>query len=282
VLVCVFLGSVVALVLRYPAEGMQHPLTFGLVLLASGGSLLGALWMVANPWPADRLKARSFVFVSLVYGGILLSAAARKLAGSPAPASDALQLAITTLSFQGAVLILAGRLVHEHGLGWSQAFGFRNHPLRAAVVGFMCAFSIIPVAWGLQFISAKVMTALHWHPTLQHAVDIFNLTQTWSDRVVLGLVALILAPIAEEIMFRGIMYPALKGFGLPRFAFWATAIVFALIHFNAATLLPLLAFACLLNVLYERTGNLVTCMVAHASFNAINLAMLVANRHFLA
>ena len=282
VLVCVFLGSVAGLALRYPEEGIQQPIMFGLILLASGGALLGALWMISKPWPSSRLRLRAFFFVSLVYVGILFSSVARKLAGSPAPGSDALQLAITTLSFQGAVLILVGRLVHEHELTWSQAFGFGNHRVRSVVIGFVCAFSIIPVAWGLQIGSVKVMTLLHWDPQVQHAVNIFNLTEAWSDRVVLGLVALVLAPVAEEIMFRGIMYPALKGFGMPRFAFWSTALIFSLIHFNAATFLSLLAFACLLNILYEKTGNLLTCMVAHTSFNAINLAMLVATEHFFA
>jgi membrane protease YdiL (CAAX protease family) len=276
----VFLGSVAGLALRYPAEGIKQPITFGLLTLASGGSLLGALWMMANPWPFRRLRFRAFVFVSLVYVGILLSSVARKLVGSPVPGSDALQLAITTLSFQGAVLILVGRLVHDHGLSWSQAFGFGNHPARAAFIGFLCAFSIIPVAWGLQMGSVQVMTLLHWDPQIQHAVNIFNLTEVWSDRVVLGLVALVLAPVAEEIMFRGIMYPALKGFGMPRFAFWSTALVFSLIHFNAATFLSLLAFACLLNILYEKTGNLMTCIVAHTSFNAINLGMMLVTQHF--
>jgi membrane protease YdiL (CAAX protease family) len=171
-----------------------------------------------------------------------------------------------------------GRLVHDHGLTWSDAFGLANRPLRSATVGFMCAFSIIPVAWGLQVGSVAVMTLLNWNPEMQHAVNIFNMTRAWSDRLVLGVVALVLAPVAEEILFRGIMYPALKGFGMPRFAFWSTAGVFSLIHFNAATFLSLFVFACLLNILYEKTGNLLTCMVAHTSFNAVNLVMLVLTR----
>jgi membrane protease YdiL (CAAX protease family) len=186
-----------------------------------------------------------------------------------------MQLAITALSFQGAVLILVGRLVQEHGLGWLQAFGFPKSWPRAAVVGFMSAFSVLPTAWMLQVGSVRILTWLDWNPVVQHAVNIFELTSNRADRLILGLVALVLAPIAEELLFRGIMYPALKGFGMPRFAFWSTAIVFSLIHFNVATFLPLLLFACVLNLLYEWTGNLLACMVAHATFNAINLVMLL-------
>jgi membrane protease YdiL (CAAX protease family) len=276
----VFFGSVVALALRYPAEGMQQPLAFGWALLVGGVSLLGALWMIASPWPSRGLRFRAFVFVSLVYVGILLSSVAQKLAGVPAPGSEALQLAITTLSFQGAVLILVRRLVQEHELSWASAFGLANHWPRAVLMGVMAAVSVIPATWGLQWLSVKGMTALGWDPEVQHAVNIFHLTDAWSDRLVLGLVALGLAPVAEELLFRGVLYPALKGFGFPHLAFWTTAIVFSLIHFNVATFLPLLLFACLLNWLYDWTGNLLTCMAAHASFNAVNLAMLMLLKQY--
>jgi membrane protease YdiL (CAAX protease family) len=280
VVVCVFLGTVLALALRYPAQGIEQPITFGLLLVGAGGSLLGALWMVSSPWPLQGVRLRSFTFVSLVYVGILLSAVGQKLAGEPLAGTEALQLAITTLSFQGAVLILARRLVYEHGLRWGEAFGLNHHWPRAVLFGFLSAFSILPVAWGFQVISLKIMTVLGLDPEVQHAVNIFNLTDAWSDRLVLGVVALVLAPVSEEILFRGILYPALKGLGFPRSAFWTTAILFSLIHFNTATFLPLLAFACLLNALYEWTGNLLSCMVAHTSFNAVNLIMLMVLKKF--
>lgn len=264
---------------RYPPEHVEQPLAFGFALLGGGGSLLAALWMIASPWPLKRITFRSILFVSLVYAGILFSAFAQKLVGTPATGMDALQLAITTLSFQGAVLVLVGRLIREHDLNWFQAFGFNLRWPLAVGIGFMAAFSMLPIAWGLQTASAYVMTWLNFDPEVQTAVNIFNLTEAWSDRIVLGMVALILAPVAEELLFRGVLYPALKGFGLPRFAFWSTAIVFSLIHFNVATFLPLFVFACLLNVLYERTGNLLTCIVAHSTFNALNLIMLLVVKH---
>jgi membrane protease YdiL (CAAX protease family) len=281
ILVCVLLGNAVALTLRYPAEDIQEPLVFGLLLVGGSAALLGALWMIASPWPMKRLKVRAIVFVTLVYTGIGLTGMAQRLVGAPTPGSDALQLAITTLSFQGAVLILVRRLVQEHQLDWSQAFGIRNRWPRAVLIGFMCAVSVYPVAWALQRVSFKVMTFLDWHPEVQHAVNIFALADSISDRIVLGLAAIVFAPLAEELLFRGVLYSALKGFGFPRLAFWTSAVLFSLIHFNAATFLPLLAFACLLNVLYERTGNLLTCIVAHASFNAVNLVMLMVMETFL-
>jgi len=88
-------------------------------------------------------------------------------------------------------------------------------------------------------------------------------------------VAIAGAPVVEEIIFRGILYPALKQHGWPRLALWGTSLLFALTHANAATLLPLSFLAMLLVFLYERTGNLLAPILTHSLFNAANYFALV-------
>jgi membrane protease YdiL (CAAX protease family) len=95
----------------------------------------------------------------------------------------------------------------------------------------------------------------------------------------LGAVSIVLAPIAEEALFRGIFYPAVKALGYPRLALIGTSILFAAIHLNVVTFLPLLVLALGLVLLYERTGNLLAPIAAHAVFNAINFAMLFWIEH---
>lgn len=269
------LGYDGALLLRYPVERVREPLVFGVSLLGGGGALLWALWLIAGKWSEERMTVRAIGVVTLIYAGLAGIAMAQRFVDEPMPGTEALQLAITTLSFQGAVLILVRRLVQEHGLNWQHAFGVGRQWPRAVAIGFMSAVSILPVTWGLRVISVKAMGWLGLDPSVQHAVDIFSLTDAVSDRIVLGVAALVIAPVAEELLFRGVMYPALRGFGFGRWAFWITAAVFSLIHFDLATFLPLFAFACLLNVLYDRTGNLLACVAAHATFNAVNLIMLM-------
>ena len=66
---------------------------------------------------------------------------------------------------------------------------------------------------------------------------------------------------------------AVKAAGFPRLALWGTALFFALIHFNLATFLPLLLLALVLTWLYEKTGNLLAPIAAHAAFNALQFAI---------
>jgi len=84
------------------------------------------------------------------------------------------------------------------------------------------------------------------------------------------VVAIGIAPVAEELLFRGILYPAIKQAGFPGVALWGTSLLFAAIHVNLGIFVPLLLLALVLAQLYERTGNLLAPITAHALFNAFN------------
>jgi hypothetical protein len=98
---------------------------------------------------------------------------------------------------------------------------------------------------------------------------------SWWDRLALGVTAILLAPVAEEIFFRGVLYPAIKQAGFPRVAWWGTALFFAVVHVNLVTFVPLTVLALALIALYERTDNLLAPITAHAMFNALNFTTLL-------
>jgi membrane protease YdiL (CAAX protease family) len=104
------------------------------------------------------------------------------------------------------------------------------------------------------------------------------MVQSSGQLAVLGFVTILLAPLAEEVLFRGILYPWIKQIGFPRLALWGTSLLFAVVHMNLVTLLPLLLLALLLAQLYERTDNLLAPISAHALFNALNFGLLCLQR----
>jgi uncharacterized protein len=90
-----------------------------------------------------------------------------------------------------------------------------------------------------------------------------------------GLVAVLAAPIGEEIFFRGLLHTALRA----RMRFWAagsiSAAVFAVFHV-IPLLMPLFFVVGLgLAWLYERRGTLLAPIAAHAAFNVVGFVMLV-------
>ena len=97
---------------------------------------------------------------------------------------------------------------------------------------------------------------------------------SWGGRLTLGVIAVLLAPVAEEALFRGILYPAIKQTGHPRLALWGSSLLFAAVHMNAVSFVPLALLALVLTLLYERTDNLLAPIAAHVLFNALNFVTL--------
>lgn len=88
------------------------------------------------------------------------------------------------------------------------------------------------------------------------------------------LVAVLLAPVVEEFVFRGVLFQALR----QRIGLWPaigiSSIVFGLLHLLAplyAVVLTILGFW--LAAAFHRTGSIVVPIVGHATFNAIALAL---------
>lgn len=181
---------------------------------------------------------------------------------------------VAALSFHGAALILIVFFVREHGLSWSEAFGLNHARYRALLLGVLVAVLFLPLAWGLQWLAGQFMSRLELELVEQQAIQALRDSASWRGTVVLGIIAIVLAPVAEEILFRGILYPGIKRAGFPRAALWGTSVLFAVIHGNLLTLLPLLVLAIALTLLYEATDNLLAPIATHAAFNAANLVML--------
>ena len=226
------------------------------------------------------------VLLSL-FGGVLVAGIVDQLARPYLTYSNSalLTLIITVLGFQGAALLWVHFFLRKHQVSWGEGFGFarKNHGQCVAA-----ALIALPVVLGgmivLGIFSDWVLRALHeqlhwgWlKPEPQAAVQL--LREQWPIYLVAiqGIVTLIVAPVAEEILFRGILYTTIKQRGRPFAAFWVTSFLFALIHGYPVGFLSLIFLAAVLVVLYEWTRNLLAPILLHASFNAVNFAVIVAH-----
>ena len=78
------------------------------------------------------------------------------------------------------------------------------------LLGVVVALLFLPVGRGLQEASWQVMTHLpHFKlsPEEQQAVTALRTAASWANRLALAAAAILLAPVAEEMLFRGILYP---------------------------------------------------------------------------
>lgn len=102
----------------------------------------------------------------------------------------------------------------------------------------------------------------------------------------LGLIAflmivaiVIMAPVAEEILFRGILFGTLRpAWGLG----WATVVaglLFGVAHMNLTLLIPLALAGMILNLVYWKTGSLIPSTIAHATLNLLSVVIALMALH---
>lgn len=87
----------------------------------------------------------------------------------------------------------------------------------------------------------------------------------------------VVAPVCEEILFRGLMFTALRRWRGPWVAALITGLLFGAVHASSAPvayLVPLAALGFGLCLLYWRTGSLYPCIAAHCINNALAFGVL--------
>jgi hypothetical protein len=85
----------------------------------------------------------------------------------------------------------------------------------------------------------------------------------------------VLAPIGEEVFFRGFLFGCLRQrWGVLAGAL-ASSLFFALAHTSLLGLVPLTAMGCFLCYLYQRTGSLAFPMLYHGAFNGMTFLQVI-------
>lgn len=206
--------------------------------------------------------------------GWLVNYGIEKYANLSTPSAIFYRSLVGALSLQGMAIVLAHCFLMQQAITWREFLGLRRPDLLAVLLrALFVALLAAPMALMLNSLANEILTALRSKPPdLQPAIQTLHVSQTLGRRIFAGVSALVLAPLAEEVLFRGILYATVKELGHPRIALFGTSFIFAAIHGSSVAFVPLTFFALVLTLLYERTRSLLAPIVAHASFNAVNLA----------
>lgn len=133
------------------------------------------------------------------------------------------------------------------------------------------------LGWGVLFIvvSGALSTLLAGFGVQQDQAQQFPLADTGVlGRIAIFVAAGLLAPVAEEVFFRGYVFRAITARkGLARGLLYSS-FLFGLVHLNLAAFLPIAVGALLLAVAYHRSGDLWTAIIAHAVNNIFAFSVL--------
>ena len=94
--------------------------------------------------------------------------------------------------------------------------------------------------------------------------------------VILVLMVVVLAPVVEELFFRGTLLQAGRGSLSPRARILVSGVVFGAVHLQPLQFVPLALLGIFLAVLVERTGRLGLAIWTHVGFNGITTILLLS------
>lgn len=191
--------------------------------------------------------------------------------GPPAPMNSAhiIPGALEFAVFPLGILIF----LNARNISIIELFGLRKVPVVTALgYGFGFLVALLPI-----FIAASEFAArkLGSEAKLQPLVELYQAAVRNRDWTVIWhtcLAAAVIAPISEEILFRGYLYQGLKRFIGPIPSAILGAVLFAAIHPTAAGLPGLTLLALALTIAFEWSGSLLVPIVMHALFNSLSLA----------
>jgi membrane protease YdiL (CAAX protease family) len=143
---------------------------------------------------------------------------------------------------------------------------------RGGLLGVACQYALIPLYWPLLKLLDRTQ-----HDLDKPAQDLVDKVHgPWAVALLIAWVA-VLAPVVEEIFYRGLLLRALQKRGLPPAAcIVLTGLLFGASHLEGLQLVALSLFGMVLAWLAVRTGRLGPSIAAHVGFNLVTVVALLS------
>jgi hypothetical protein len=230
-------------------------------------------------------KPWKFELVMLLVAGLVICPLAGTMLGmmldylypeQSAPSQKFYRFLIGFASFQGVALLLAHMFLKEHRMSWPEFLGLSSPRLKTALaLAVVVGISVVPMALALNKLMAWLMSLIQMEAVDQPTIKVLKVTVGMGQRIFFGITAIVVAPVVEESLFRGILYPMIKQRGSAMLALSSTSLLFGAIHGNVMTFVPLTFFAVVVTLLYEKTDTLLAPIVSHAVFNTVNFVIFI-------
>lgn len=192
--------------------------------------------------------------------------------GAEQPTFHARELVLTG-AFSLAIILLLTALLQLRGfrvlsLGGFSRLGFGRIVSTAAVLLF--------AAYPLLFVADEIT---HWFlgggsSSRQQIVEMFTGSETLQQRVLIIVLAISIAPMTEEFIFRFFLYGVLKRYLGRGAGLIVNALLFAAVHVHLPSFGPLFLLGACLTLAYEWSGSILVPMTMHALFNFLTLSAL--------
>jgi membrane protease YdiL (CAAX protease family) len=147
---------------------------------------------------------------------------------------------------------------------YSWQFGLRGTPWRRAtglVVLAFVAFIVFAAIWSTLI-----------HSETDKVLEKLGSKEGSALLIASAVLTCVIAPVCEELLFRGFIFTSLRNWKGPWVGAVLTALIFGAVHATSAPaedLLPLAGLGFVLCLLYRATGSLYPCIALHALNNCL-------------
>ncbi len=251
-----YLGAVPYYTLRHVGPGKPPPMPSGNVSIAGFGIVDAVGVSMFFGWYALN-------WAVAIRQGVDLSEAENL------PVLLAAQLGLQFFMVAAVILLLCWRT----NLVTAAGIRFRRWPwlliIAPLTVFIMWSFMAILESAGYN----KWISELVGGDAQQEAVKMISENGDALSLAMMAVVACVGAPLAEEVVFRGYIYTALKRFSNIPVAILFSGLLFGAVHMNLAALLPLTVLGIVLALLYEGTGSIWAPIAVHFTFNLATVTL---------
>ncbi|MCF7874159.1 MAG: CPBP family intramembrane metalloprotease [Candidatus Omnitrophica bacterium] len=138
--------------------------------------------------------------------------------------------------------------------------------------------AIIPITALAIFINLFLIKALGIEPGTSPVMKLIPLINTKTSLLLFITQAIIIAPLAEELIFRGIFYKLIRKKYSFLIAATGLSLFFALLHRSPAGVFGLFIISFSLCYIYEKTQKISTAFLFHALHNTITLLFFLGTK----
>ncbi len=179
---------------------------------------------------------------------------------------------IITGAFSLAVLAILTALLRFRGFSVMSLGGFSRLSFgRIISTAAVLLFAAYPLLFAADGISRRLLGG---GASKQQIVEMFTGSETLQQRIMIIVLAISLAPIAEEFIFRFFLYGVLKRYLGRGSGLILNSLLFAAVHVHLPSFGPLFVLGGCFTLAYEWSGSILVSMTMHALFNFLSLSAL--------
>ncbi|RCV10645.1 hypothetical protein SETIT_2G125700v2 [Setaria italica] len=228
------------------------------------------------PWEVDdiwRIYAGYFfiLHIPLSFGGLGVVAKVLKCSSL-----DPMTTVISTVMLQFAELSLALALLQYSSMPGNDVQAFfaskvstRNW-VKETVIGFTIMMTLV---WITSILPDKVVGPEDAYDPILKGI----LSDSPTSKLLCFFLYCVVAPLSEEIIYRGFLLTALSSSVKWRDAVVMSSLAFSVAHLSGKGFIQLFVIGCNLGLTYCRTGTLVASFTIHSLYNAVTLYMVLAS-----